>query len=301
MWTVTARQPLAIVNPVAGRGRGAKLRAQARAALDRLVPGIEFVETERPGHATGLSRAARDRPLVVAVGGDGTVREVAAGLAGSAAELAVIPAGSGNDFDKNLGIPSDVEAACRLAAECPARPIDLVRVTAGDRTEVYANAAGFGFDARVIHEARKLKRLRGMPLYLVAVLLAVRDFDCPAVRITVEGRSWQQPVLLIAAANGRCYGGGMKVAPDARPDDGRLDICVIDAVGRLRILRCLPELIRGTHGTLPEVAFHRSPALELEFEGPVPVQLDGDLLDWPEARRFRLEVLPAALRVRAPA
>lgn len=292
---------LAVINPVAGRARGAKLRARARAELARLIPGIAFVETERPGHATDLARAARGRALVVAVGGDGTAREVAAGLAGSGTDLAAVPVGSGNDFCRNLGIPLDVAGACRVAAECPARTIDLGRLESGGRAAAFANAAGFGFDARVIQEARRLRHLRGMPLYLAAVLLAIRDFDCPRVRLTVGPEEWQQPVLLVAAANGRCYGGGMKVAPGAEPDDGRFDLCVIAAVGRLRILRCLPELIRGTHGSLPEVRFLRAPALELEFAGPVPVQLDGDLLDWPEARRFRLEILPRVLRVRAPA
>ncbi|MFO7676492.1 MAG: diacylglycerol kinase family lipid kinase [bacterium] len=292
---------LAVINPVAGRARGAKLRARARAELARLIPGIEFVESERPGHATDLARAARGRGLVVAVGGDGTAREVAAGLAGSDTELAAVPVGSGNDFCRNLGIPPDVAAACRLAAECPARPIDLGRLESGGRVAAFANAAGFGFDARVIVEARRLRHLRGMPLYLAAVLLAVRDFDCPRCRLAAGAQTIEQPVLLVAAANGPCYGGGMKVAPDAALDDGLFDLCVIAAVGRLRILRCLPELVRGTHGSLPEVRFLRAAELALEFDGPVPVQLDGDLLDWPDARRFRLEILPRALRVRAPA
>jgi len=292
---------LAVINPVAGRGPGAKLRAQARAELARLIPGLAFIETDRPGHATELARGARGR-LLVAVGGDGTAREVAAGLAGraDAPELALIPVGSGNDLARNLGIPADIPAAVLLAARGRARPMDAVRLGSGDRVAVFANAAGFGFDARVIQQARRLRRLRGMPLYLTAVLLAVRDFDCPRTRLTVGGETVEQRILLIAAANGRCYGGGMKVAPEARPDDGRLEVCVIAAVGRLRILRCLPELVRGTHGAMPEVRFLSGPALELEFEDDVPVQLDGDLLDWPRARRFRLDIIPGALRVRTP-
>lgn len=293
---------LAIVNPVAGRGRGARLRERARAELDRLLPGIEFAESREPGHAVEIARAAAAR-LLVAVGGDGTVREVAAGAVAraDAPEIALVPVGSGNDFARNLGIPTDVAAAARVAALGSARPVDAVRLSAGGRDEFFVNAAGFGFDARVIEQARRFRRLRGMPLYLAAVLRAVREYDCPRVRLTAGNETLEQPVLLIAAANGRCYGGGMKVAPAARPDDGLLEICVIAAVGRRRVLQCLPRLVRGTHGAMPEVRFLRGRTLELEFLDPVPVQLDGDLLDRPDARSFRLETLPAALRVRTPA
>jgi diacylglycerol kinase (ATP) len=293
---------VAIINPVAGRQHGVRLREQALPGLRRLFPGLREIITEAPGQATALAREARAAGLVIAVGGDGTVREVAAGLAGSDCELAVIPVGSGNDFDRNVGIPREVEAACRVARSGSARPIDLVRLTArsgaGDSEWLFANAAGFGFDALVIEQARRFRRLRGMPLYLAAVLRAVRSYSCPPVRITAAGRTWEQRVLLLAATNGRCYGGGMKIAPEAEPDDGLLEVCVIDAVGRLTVMRDLPRFVRGTHVTLPEVTMLRAPRLDLEFIEPCPLQLDGDLVDLAGLRRFTLEVLPGALKVR---
>lgn len=296
---MTAR--LAVVNPAAGRGPGARLRVRARRELARLLPGIEFVETGRPGHATELAQGVSGG-LLVAVGGDGTVREVAAGLAGraDAPELALVPVGSGNDLARNLGIPQETAAACRVAVEGRPRAIDAARVISEGRETLFVNAAGFGFDARVIQEARRLRHLRGLPLYVGAVMLAVRSFGCPRVRLAVDGETREESVLLVAAANGRCYGGGMKVAPGAEPDDGRLEVCVIRACGRARIMSCLPRLVRGTHGGMPEVSFLSGATVELEFAAPVPVQLDGDLLDWPGARRFRLEVLPGAVRVRVP-
>jgi YegS/Rv2252/BmrU family lipid kinase len=292
----------AIINPVAGRAAGARLRARALPELRRIFPGLHELTTERPGHATDLARSARDSGLVVAVGGDGTVREVATGLAGTEAELAVIPCGSGNDFDKNVGIPRELGAACRLAAEGQARPLDLVRIAAsGEAVEqewLCANAAGFGFDALVIEHTRSFRRLRGMPLYLAAVFRAVRSYTCPKVIVTVGDETWQQPILLLAAANGRCYGGGMKIAPAAEPDDGLLEICIIDEVDRLTVLRDLPSFVEGTHVKLPEVRMLRAPRLELEFEDPCPLQLDGDLVDTAGYRRFEIEILPRALKVR---
>jgi len=293
---------LAVVNPVAGRAHGARLRPRVVAELERLFPGIRVIETAYPGHATELLRGADADPAIV-VGGDGTVREAAAALAGTNRTLGIVPVGSGNDLLKTLGVPGDPLAACRVCRDGQTRRIDVVRVRAegsgGLRDMCFVNAAGFGFDAAVVAEARKSTRLRGLPLYLAAVFRAVRSYNCPLARITVAGRVWEQRILMLAAANGRIYGGGMKIAPEALPDDGLVDVCVIDAVSRLTIYRRLPRFVAGTHVSLKEVSMYRAAELELEFLEPVMVQLDGDLVPDPTLRRFRLEVLPSALKVRS--
>jgi len=304
---------VAIVNPIAGRARGVKLRAQAAAELLQLFPGMTFVESKAPGHATVLAQGAKDADLVIAVGGDGTVREVASGLLSVTGPLdhlttrpllAVIPVGSGNDFIKTLGIPADITNACRTAREGRDRPIDVTQIEmAGEGAPTQAhsiNAAGFGFDASVVAATRKYKRLRGLPLYLFAVLDAVKSFKCPAVHIKAPGFEREQAVLLIAAANGRYYGGGMKVAPEAEPDDGLIEVCIGDSMGRLSIMRKLPRFVAGTHVALKEVRMLRTHELELEFLEPVLVQLDGDLLVPQPFNRFRLTVLPKAINLRVP-
>ncbi len=331
---------VAIVNPAAGRARGVKLRARAAEELKRLFPDIVFLSTAAPGHAIELAREASDADLVIAVGGDGTVREVASGLVsanpdittkaqrhkepgvGSEARpgsgpnlvpsclggrtpvLAIVPVGSGNDLLKTVGVPTDVALACRIAKEGNVRPVDVMRVEMHDtgRTQIahFINAAGFGFDAATVAAARKYRHLRGLPLYLFAVLDAVRSYDCPVVQIRTPGFDNRQSVLLIAAANGRYYGGGMKVAPAAAPDDGLLDVCIGDGMGRLSILTKLPRFVAGTHVTLKEVRMLRTPAMELEFSTPVMVHLDGDLLDPQPFRRFHLSVMPGAINLRVP-
>ena len=294
---------VAVVNPAAGRSHGARMRPLVVAELGRIYPGLTVLETKAPGHATEIVRSAR-ADLVIAVGGDGTVREAAAGMVGKDAVLGVVPIGSGNDLMKTLGVPRDALAACAVLREGRDRRVDVGHVTAGgdDVQELhFANAAGFGFDAAVVAEAKKSARLRGLPLYLAAVFRTVRDYQCPLVRITIAGHTWEQRVLMVAAANGRIYGGGMKIAPEAQPDDGQLDICVIDAVSRLTIYRRLPRFVAGTHVTLKEVTMYRAPELELEFLEPILSQLDGDVLPDPTLRRFRLRVLPSALTIRVPA
>jgi diacylglycerol kinase (ATP) len=302
---------VAIVNPVAGKAKGAKLRARAADELKRLFPGIAFVESSAPGHAVTLAQSAADAELVIVVGGDGTTREVVSGLMSctrpldpstSRPLLAVVPVGSCNDLPRNVGIPKDVIQACRVAREGQVRPIDVIRVdlSAGsdERQMYFANAAGFGFDAVVTTEAQKSKRLRGMLLYLVAIIRTLRNLQCPLVRIRAGDFAAEQRVLLVAAANGRYYGGGLKVAPEARPDDGLIEVCIGWEMGWWSTLKKLPRFVAGTHVTLKEVRMLRVPELALEFLEPVQIELDGDVLVPQPFRSFRLTALPQAIRIR---
>jgi diacylglycerol kinase (ATP) len=304
---------VSIVNPVAGKTKGAKLRARALEELMRVFPDSTFLYTSGPGHATELAQTATDAELIVAVGGDGTVREVVSGLMSATGSLdplisrslpplAVIPVGSCNDLPKNVGIPADVVQACRVAKEGRARPIDVIRVDMSDdgntQQTYFANAAGFGFDAMVTTEAQKSKHLRGMLLYLVAIIRTLRHLECPLVRIRAGEFEAEQRVLMIAAANGQYYGGGLKVAPDARPDDGLIDVCIGWEMGWWSTLKKLPRFVAGTHVKLKEVRMLRSPEIELEFLEPVQVELDGDVLAPQPFKRFRLTALPKAVTLR---
>jgi YegS/Rv2252/BmrU family lipid kinase len=304
---------VAIVNPVAGKAKGARLRTRALEELLRVFPESTFLYTSGPGHATELARDAKDAELIIAVGGDGTVREVVSGLmsitgpldhstTGSLPLLAVIPVGSCNDLPRNVGVPSDVIQACRVAKEGRARPIDVIRVEMSDdrstQQTYFANAAGFGFDAQVTTEAQRSKHLRGMLLYLVATVRTLSHLRCPLVRIRAGDFAADQRVLMIAAANGQYYGGGLKVAPDARPDDGLIDVCIGWRMGWWSTLKKLPRFVAGTHVTLKEVKMLRGPELELEFLEPVQVELDGDVLAPQPFKRFRLTALPGAVTVR---
>lgn len=216
--------------------------------------------------------------------------------------LAVIPVGSCNDLPKNIGIPPDVIQACRVAREGRTRLVDVIRVEmSGDSSSqetYFVNATGFGFDATVTAEAHRSRHLSGLPLYLVAVIRALRDLECPLVRIHAGEFETEQRVLMIAAANGRYYGGGMKVAPEAQPDNGLIDICIGFSMGRFSALRKLPRFVAGTHVTLKEVRMLRAPELDLEFLEPVEIELDGDVLSPQPFRRFRLTVLPKAITIR---
>jgi len=175
-----------------------------------------------------------------------------------------------------------------------------VEMSDGGNTQqtYFANAAGFGFDAQVTTEAQKSRHLRGMLLYLVAIIRTLSHLECPLVRIRAGDFEAEKRVLMIAAANGQYYGGGLKVAPDAKPDDGLIDVCIGWEMGWWSTLKKLPRFVAGTHVTLKEVRMLRGPELELEFLEPVQVELDGDVLSPQPFRRFRLAAVPKAISIR---
>jgi diacylglycerol kinase (ATP) len=283
---------LAVVNPVAGSGRAARVWTS-------LSPGgVECVATHGPGHARELARdaVARDVERVLAVGGDGTVSEVAAGLVGSGAALAIVPTGTGNDFARGICIPAQPELALRLALNGTPRTMDLGCLGIDGVERTFVNVAGCGFDAEVV------RRLKGVPqrgagslVYLAGVLRTVLAYAPRPMRIEVDGRVVERRATGVALANGPRYGGGLRIAPHARVDDGLLDVCVVGAHGAVRILGLLPFIYLGVHARYPGVEFFRGRSVAVV--GEAPCQADGELIGSLPAT-FRVE--PRALRVVAP-
>jgi len=303
-----------VLNPVAGRGRAARLRGELQRALAREAesfwrdaaglggdtPVVDIVETAAPGEAQVLARRAADRGAltVVAAGGDGTFGEVASGLAGSRTRLALVPLGTGNDFAHALGIGRDIASAVHIAFNGRPRRIDLgeLRCSAGART--FLNAAGCGFDAAVGERVnRGYPFLRGSAVYVAAVLGAIRSLRPVATRVTVDGRTWTGMSTLSVVSNGPSFGGGMRIAPGAKPDDGVLEVCVVSAAGRFEFVCHFPRVYRGTHVDHPKVTMLRGQHVTLEGDEPVPMLVDGDLFGSTPAE---IRVMPGALEVLVP-
>jgi len=303
-----------ITNPVSGRGNGARAEAIIDRAFGRAGVAYELTETRAPHDATRLAREAIQRgfDVIVAVGGDGTVHEVVNGLLQAARErpdwesgapagtLGVVPLGTGNDFAWYLGLPEhDPEAACRLVLADHRRVIDVGQITdEHNRTWVFDNNLGAGFDAATTVESYKIRNLRGFPLYLLAVLRTIPKYSrAPEVVVHYNGKTLARPMLMVSAANGRRTGGGFMIAPDAVLDDGLLELTLAGSPNIPTILRLLPHFIRGTHKTQTRhVTVDRTAHLVLEAPTGVPVHLDGEIIRT-DARRLEVSILPRRLRV----
>ena len=297
-----------IVNPEAGRGHGRKLLEPLENELKARNVDFEILVTTRAGEAIDFARNGAG-PNVVSVGGDGTLNEVANGVAGRNRTIGIIPAGSGNDFIKSLNVPRRLSDALNLILSGRIRKVDAGVITCTARSQssrtvecrerFFVNGVGVGFDAAVAGRMRNIKFLSGTPVYVLAVLQTLGKYKAPRFRITVDGVEQSSHNLLIAIGNGRCAGGSFYLTPEAVVDDGHLDICFIEDVSVLKILRLMPFVMVGRHGRLPEVSFGRSrETISIEADDSFSVHADGEVVGQ-EVNTVQIRVLPKSLQILA--
>ncbi len=260
----------------------------------------------RPGQLGELARQAADggAELLVVVGGDGSVNEVANGIAGREdVEIAVIARGTGWDFVRTYGIPRDVAAAARVALDGQSRAIDLGRVSyrawEGHEAQAwFANIASAGMSGAIAQRANVTsKALGGKASYLWATLAVFARWRNDVVRVGVDGEFREGRMHDVVVANGRYFGGGMMICPQASPDDGLLDVLLIGDLTKRDLMLTLPKTYRGKHLPHPKAELLRGATVTVDAEAPLPVELDGEQ---PGTTPARFEAVRGALRVRVP-
>lgn len=295
-----------VVNPTARHGRSRVAQARLPERARALGLDATFFATAGPRHAAELARAAAaEFDAVVAVGGDGTVHEVAAGLirAGDAcrAALGVLPLGTGNDFAKLLALGSG-EAALDALPSAPRRRFDVgwLRWTNADGStgdEPFVNTLGLGLDGYIAAQAPRYKALGNTLGYLTAVLHGLARFRAPRIALHVDGALvLDRRLYLVSVGNGTCSGGGYYLTPDARPDDGLLDAVTLDAMALPRLLYLLPLAMRGKHVGKDGVTMFTGQRIEATFDPPVPFHADGEVLSTAVVRA-EVTLVPGALAV----
>ena len=239
--------------------------------------------------AADASRGAYDR--VVVCGGDGTLHLSVREFDLASGTLALIPLGSGDDFAKVLGIPRDLRAACELALRGDAREVD-VALANGIR---YLGVAGLGFDSEVARYANEnVKFLRGSLVYLYAILRVLPRFT--PHRVTIDGTR-NEEIMFATVGNSRQYGGGIRITPDAKIDDGVLDLCVVHRTSRLQLLKTLPRAYTGAHVKSAFVETARGTEFMFDSERPMDVYADGERI---AATPVRFALAEERLRIVAP-
>jgi diacylglycerol kinase (ATP) len=258
------------------------------------------VLSEFPGHLAQAAGEAHDSLLVV-IGGDGTVNEVVNGVAGKDAEIAVLPSGTGQDFARTHGIPEDFDDAVRVALGGETRTIDLGRVElAAGTARLFANVGSAGMSGSVARRANAMtKRFGGRATFFYALTREFLAWQNTRVVVELEDGTRREGLLHdVIVANGNWHGGGMKLAPDARQDDGAFDIVTIGDVTKLDFLTTAPKLYSGRYLSHAKVELLRSPSVAISAAEPLPLEVDGEPIGTTPAR---FEVVPSALRLRVPA
>jgi YegS/Rv2252/BmrU family lipid kinase len=300
-----------IVNPTAGKGYGARSVPKIEALLAAQGLDFDLVQTSWAGEAIEIARQAMQDgyDTLVAVGGDGTYQEVINGMLSrdpnvnghAIGTLGLLPVGSGCDFAWSMGVPSDLGSACALLAQRQTRIVDVGRITVDGKSRYFDNTVGIGFEGVVTVEAKKVKYLRGMALYVPVVLKSIFLSLSPArSTITYESDGHTHRIegsfLMIDICNGKRAGGSFFVAPDAEPDDGLFDICLVPDISRARMLALLPHFLKGTHANQPEVTTLRCDRIEITSMDGLFAHADGELLCM-AAHRIACETLPKKIRV----
>ena len=287
---------LVIVNPRAGRGRRGRSMDRLRRALEEAGLDARIETTRGPGHATELVATETERsPVVVVVGGDGTLHETIQGLDLEHQRLGVIPWGTGNDFAYAHHWPLDPGSCLARIARGAERRVD-VGIWAGDGAGGrFHNSVGLGFEALVNQASHRITRIHGPLVYVAALLGTLPRFRSYPVRIQWATGAFTGEVSLLSAANGPRVGGCFHLAPDADPADGLLDLVHAGPFGRLRAMTLLPGLLSGAHRRSPRIQTARARDFTIQAGEPIPVYVDGEFAG-PGFRSLRLRVEPGGLR-----
>ncbi|WP_244303276.1 YegS/Rv2252/BmrU family lipid kinase [Leucobacter coleopterorum] len=257
-------------NPFAGKGRGrgaseeAIAELRARGSEVRAYAGASAADTiELAG------RALQDDPaLLVIVGGDGTLTEILEKLIGSEVPMALIPAGTGNDLARALGIPRNAAEAAALALAGVAKQIDIGELRCSGRVKHFFTIAALGFDAKVSDRTNRLRWPHGALRYYIALVIELIQLRPFAFNVTIDGEATTaEPGTLIAIGNTETYGGGMPICAGAAPDDGLLDVVHVAPLKRLSLIRLFPLLLKGEHLSRPEVTHRRTRSVRVSARG----------------------------------
>ena len=294
-----------IVNPVAGANSTRRKWSRIKQLLEHVGLSFDYQYTEGVGHAIELARAAASDgyPYLVAVGGDGTVHEVANGILSSTnsttTALGIVSTGTGSDFVRSVGIPRDYTTACSLSVSSRRLLIDVGVVEYQRQGQTlqrfFVNAAGVGFDAAVAQTTERFpKHFGGTITYLAGLMLTLFRYRNKSVVLRIGDKVESGRILSVVVANGCYFGGGMRMAPEAELGDRLLDVVIIGDIGKFELLKALPTVYNGTHISHPKVRMEKAPRISIESSEPILVHADGELLGEGPAS---FGIVPAALSI----
>lgn len=304
-------RPALVVNPTSGKGRGREYGDRARVALGAAGHDVRLVIEQSAEQSAKKARAALDDDAdsIVVVGGDGMVSLGLQLVAGTGIPLGVIPAGTGNDVARYLGLPlRDPEAAAQIVSAGHTDDFDLGRISGPGSLAArwFGTVLACGLDSKVNERANRMRRPRGPSRYTIALLAELGPFSAiPFLLETDDKRRIELDGMLIAVGNGPSYGGGMRICPQADPHDGSFQITAVDRVSKPTLLRIFPKVFSGRHIEHPRVQVLRAGTVELSCrtepgrpEQTVSIWADGE---WAGVLPARVETVPGALRAFVPA
>ena len=266
-----------IFNPTAAAGRSAKTLERVEQCLKEKNEEYTVDHTEYPGHAKEMAAAAVGKGYngILSVGGDGTLLEVAEALRGTDEVLGVIPAGTGNDFRQSIDVPKETGQAVDIVLNGFHRSVDIGLI---DEEKCFLNVAGTGFDVDVIKNTNRVRRfVTGSLAYYLGIVFSIIGYKNTTINVKMNGETLRRTVLLVAVANGKCYGGGLQIGPNASVTDGLFNVVIINRLPKWRILLELPKLQRGDLDEIPFLEQYVCSEITIDCTKPHRLNMDGDI------------------------
>lgn len=267
---------LVIVNPLAGSGKALRLLPKIKRWLSEFSHDFLYEITKSPDEMRSKIRSASSKGIeaILLSGGDGTVHQALPAIAETGLPLGFLPSGRGNDFARNMGLPVDLKRNCSFLSKPSFRNVDLPSL---NQKTPFVAIAYVGFDSEVNRLANNHQGYWGGTLgYIICVLKALKNFKPFEVEITIDDCSWKERVMMISVANAPFYGGGMKIAPQAMMDDGKLDICIVKEIPKLELLRQFPKVFKGTHISHPKIMMVKGKKIKISSEEDRELFADGE-------------------------
>ena len=295
-----------IVNLTAGGGKPNHHLETVLKYLKENGLNFKVCTTSHQGEAVELAQKAADNgaELIVSVGGDGTVNEIVNGIMKSKNNpaLGIIPLGWANDFIKSTNIPSDIIEACKILVRGKIKEIDVGII---NEKIYFANICGVGFDAEVAQLANQMKSkhpnlhiLSAFVYVFATIKKLLSPFSYHNVKIKFDGQEIHSKILFIAISNGKFYGGRFKITPEAILDDGLLEICTVEEMGRLKYLMSIPKVFKGAHESIKGINFYRAKEVVIQSSEPVLAQVSGEVIEG--QKEFNITLLPKRLKLIVP-
>lgn len=272
------RKVLIIINPAAGKGQSKNYIATIKARFENTDIQYQIKISNRVGNVTELAAAGVREGFneVVAVGGDGTVIEALNGIVGTDTKLGIIPAGTGNDFVRSIGVEREFLEALNVVILGEYEEIDVGVVN--DR--FFLNVVSFGIDSDVVKTMEKIKNvITGPAAYYVSSIKAISTYKAMKMSINIDGKEYNRKAYLVAIGNGKYFGGGMKITPNASVNSGEFEVCIISNISRMNLIRLLSKANTGNHITEKGVEVFRGKEITIRsIRDNLAVNADGNLI-----------------------
>jgi len=287
-----------VLNPNAGNGKTKREWPKIKEILQEKKISGKIITTKSHKQGIDIAKEYADNGYenIIAIGGDGTLNEIVNGVMQSKnhknVTIGLIPLGSGNDFARGIGLEFDLNMNIERIRSNQVTKFDLGKL----ENKFFINSLGIGFDACVAANANKIKKLKGIFKYLLAVFYSFGELRPLTVDITIRNFTITKNILLISVGNSNLTGGGFRITPNAVPTDNLFDISIIDYLPKFKIMYLLPKAIKGKHMNHKAVSAIQSDHILIESKSQLPIYMDGEIPTFDNPKRLEIKILPSAIK-----